>query len=231
MQAIAETLFHPTYLLTVSILGVQIIRRAEPGSGFGLFGAMALILGFGDAFHLLPRAYALWTTGMDANAAALGVGKLVTSITMTVFYVMLYEFWRGRYASSRSRALQAVVYALAVLRIGLSLMPQNQWLSANAPLAWGIYRNIPFAILGGITVVLFTRSAGREDPFRWMWLAITLSFAFYAPVVLLAGTYPIAGTLMIPKTIAYVWMVIMGHRAVTAEASRSPLPAQAQPAR
>ena len=30
----------------------------------------------------------------DANAAALGFGKFVTSITMTVFYLLLYYIWR-----------------------------------------------------------------------------------------------------------------------------------------
>ena len=37
---------------------------------------------------------------------------------------------------------------LAGLRVLLCMMPQNQWLSADAPLSWGIYRNIPFALLG-----------------------------------------------------------------------------------
>ena len=46
------------------------------------------------------------------------------------------------------------------LRIVLCMMPQNQWLSATiAPLAWGIYRNIPFALLGLLIIVLFYRSA------------------------------------------------------------------------
>ena len=40
-------------------------------------------------------------------------------------------------------------------------------------------------------------------------LAVTLSFAFYLPVVLLSGTYPPVGMLMIPKTLAYVWVVWM----------------------
>lgn len=43
-------------------------------------GIMAIILGAGDAFHLIPRAYALLTTGLEANAVALGIGKLITSI-------------------------------------------------------------------------------------------------------------------------------------------------------
>ena len=39
------------------------------------------------------------------------------------------------------------------------MMPQNQWLSAESPLAWGIYRNIPFALMGLLIIVLFYRSA------------------------------------------------------------------------
>ena len=39
------------------------------------------------------------------------------------------------------------------------MMPQNQWMSAASPLSWGIYRNIPFALLGLLIIVLFYRSA------------------------------------------------------------------------
>lgn len=46
-----------------------------------------------------------------------------------------------------------------LLRVVLCLMPQNLWTSAEAPLSWGIYRNIPFAILGAVIVILFYRSA------------------------------------------------------------------------
>ena len=43
-----------------------------------------LILGCGDAFHLVPRVLNYFS---DADyTAALGIGKLVTSITMTGFY-------------------------------------------------------------------------------------------------------------------------------------------------
>ena len=43
-----------------------------------------------------------------------------------------------------------------------------------------------------------------------MWLAIVLSFGFYIPVVLFADAIPLIGMLMIPKTLAYVWVVWMG---------------------
>lgn len=93
------------------------------------------------------------------------------------------------------------------------MMPQNQWLSADSPLSWGIYRNIPFALLGLLVILLFYRGArGHGDnAFRWMWLTIVLSFGFYIPVVLWADIIPLIGMLMIPKTCAYVWTVLIGY--------------------
>ena len=45
-----------------------------------------------------------------------------------------------------------------------------------------------------------------------MGLTIILSFAFYIPVVLFADAYPLIGMLMIPKTCAYVWTVLIGYQ-------------------
>ena len=41
-------------------------------------------------------------------------------------------------------------------------------------------------------------------------ITIVLSFGFYIPVVLWADTIPMIGMLMIPKTCAYVWTVLIG---------------------
>lgn len=219
MQAIAETLFDIVYLTTVITLGVCMIRGCKGNPQFRLFGIMAVVLGSGDSFHLVPRAVALCTTGLENYTAALGIGKLVTSVTMTIFYVLLYYVWRQRYHVQGKNLLTASVYGLAALRIILCLMPQNQWLSANPPLSWGIYRNVPFALLGLVIIVLFYRSARehQDAAFRWMWLTITLSFGFYIPVVLWADTIPLMGMLMIPKTCAYVWTVSIGYRAMKKE--------------
>ena len=181
---------------------------------------MAVTLGCGDAFHLVPRAVALCTTGLENYTAALGIGKLVTSITMTLFYVLLYYYvWRFRYQVTGRKGTTAAVWVLALARIALCLMPENAWTSTNPPLSWGIYRNIPFAILGLLIIVLFYRSAKErsDSAFHWMWLTIVLSFGFYIPVVLWADTIPMIGMLMIPKTCAYVWTVLIGYRAMKQE--------------
>lgn len=212
MQAIMETLFDVIYLFTVITVGIIMIKNSNRNKQYKLFGIMAVLLGCGDSFHLVPRAYALLTIGLEANAVALGFGKLITSITMTFFYLILYSIWRCRYEINGRNKLSAVIYILATARIILCCFPQNQWFVYNQPLDWGIYRNIPFAIMGIIMIVLFFVEAKKNDDhmFKYMWLAITLSFALYAPVVLFSNTLPIVGVLMIPKTMAYVWIVFMG---------------------
>ena len=108
------------------------------------------------------------------------------------------------------------MYSLASLRILLCMLPQNEWLSAKPPLLWGVIRNIPFALLGLLVIVLFAYKVKQtnDKPFRWMALTIVLSFAFYIPVVLWAEQIPAIGMLMIPKTCAYVWTIWIGYRAM-----------------
>ena len=219
MQAIVETLFDAVYLVSVVTIGIVMMVKGKKSRQFWLFGLMAVVLGLGDSFHLVPRALALCTTGLENFTAALGMGKFITSITMTVFYILLYYVWRIRYQVEGRKGLTVAVYVLSALRIGLCLMPQNQWLSAQAPLSWGIYRNIPFALLGLLIIVLFYQSAKekRDKTFRFMWLTIVLSFGFYIPVVLWADVIPMIGMLMIPKTCAYVWTVLIGYQAMKKE--------------
>lgn len=219
MQAIVETLFDAVYLILVITIGILMIRGSKGERQFRLFGWMAVVLGAGDSFHLVPRAFALCTTGLENYTVLLGIGKWITSVTMTIFYVLLYYVWRQRYKINGQRGLTAVVFGLAGVRIALCMMPQNRWLSAEAPLSWGIYRNIPFALLGILVIVLFYRSAREhgDKAFKWMWLTIVLSFGFYIPVVLWADVIPLIGMLMIPKTCAYVWTILIGYFAMKQE--------------
>lgn len=216
MQAIMETTFDVVYLITVVTLGIIMIMKNNGRKQYFLFGVMAVTLGVGDSFHLVPRAIALCTTGLENYTFALGIGKFITSITMTIFYILLYYVWRLRYKIEGKNGITLAIYLLSITRIILCLFPQNGWTSINAPLSWGIYRNIPFALLGILIIILFYQSAkeNNDKSFRFMWLTIVLSFAFYIPVVLFADTIPLVGMLMIPKTCAYVWTVLIGFNSM-----------------
>ena len=224
MRAVFESLFSVAYLVIVFMLGISILRRTKPRDGFvrpveareklglyRMFGVMALVLGGGDAFHLLPRILA--NIGLHIPAA-LGFGTLVTSITMTIFYLLLYYYIRQRYGVWGRGGLTLLVCVLAVIRVVLCLFPQNAWFSGDSPVSWGIYRNIPFVLMAAALVVFFfqTTRDRRDRAFRLLWLAVLLSFVFYIPVVLFAKDAPLVGMLMIPKTLMYLWIVWMGMK-------------------
>lgn len=214
MQAIMEPIFHVVYLTTVIILGLKMLIKSKENQYFKLFGLMSIILGVGDSFHLLPRIYALLTTGLENHAASLGFGKLITSITMTVFYLILYKIWKFRFDVKISKTLDIVMYVLAGLRIVLCLFPQNQWFVSNPPVSWGIYRNIPFTIMGIIIIyLLYSYGVKNKDKdYKNLGIAVLLSFLFYTPVVLWASENFFVGMLMIPKTLAYVWVILIGYK-------------------
>ena len=79
MQAIVETLFDAVYLTSVIAIGVTMIVKSRGNKEYWLFGIMAVVLGAGDAFHLVPRALALCTTGLENFIVPLGIGKFITS--------------------------------------------------------------------------------------------------------------------------------------------------------
>jgi hypothetical protein len=212
MRAIMESSFSIVYLVFAMVYGHRILKNSNKRE-FMIFGWLTIILGLGDAFHLVPRIWALNTTGTENFQAALGFGTLVTSITMTIFYVLLYHFWELRFHKN-NKSLKTVMYGLAVIRIALCLLPQNQWFVASTSNFWGIVRNTPFLIMGLITLICFFQTAKLDKAFRWMWLAILLSFGFYLPVVLWVHTNELFGVLMLPKTVAYMWIIMMGWNAL-----------------
>lgn len=166
----------------------------------------ARIQSYGEERHFFLKFFDGKAFAIMAVMMSGGIGLRVSGLAPERFIAVFYT------------GLGAALL-LAGLRVLLCMMPQNQWLSADAPLSWGIYRNIPFALLGLLIIVLFFRSAKehKDRAFRWMWLTIVLSFGFYIPVVLWADTIPLIGMLMIPKTCAYVWTVLIGYFAMKRE--------------
>lgn len=184
-----------------------------------LMGLSALILGLGDAFHLVPRVLNYFSS--RDMTAALGIGKLVTSVTMTVFYLLLYYVWLGFYGEAKSKGMTAFVWTLTAVRVALCLLPQNEWLKNSADATWGMIRNIPFVILGATVCLLFLRSREKGKVLKNLWIYILLSFTFYIPVTVGAGALPVLGMLMLPKTVCYILMIV-AFISATSERDRQP---------
>ena len=59
-------------------------------------------------------------------------------------------------------------------------------------------------------IVLFAMIGNKGGLGLWkMAIAIGLSFLFYLPVAFGSKKHPKIGILMIPKTLCYVWMIVM----------------------
>ena len=101
-----ESAFDILYLLTALTAGIWLLRRRN-NRAVWLMGWAVLILGAGDAFHLVPRVLNYFLSG--DFTAALGIGKLVTSVTMTVFYLLLYLLWLRVYGEKEDRRMTAAM--------------------------------------------------------------------------------------------------------------------------
>ncbi|MGI6238606.1 MAG: hypothetical protein ACOYI5_03150 [Christensenellales bacterium] len=197
----AEAVFDAIYLMSALALGIFLFATSQGGAR-ALAGAAAYVLVGGDAFHLLPRIF-------GGTRRALGAGKLAASVTMTVFYILLWHLGESLYAPGAKIATYAL-YALCALRIALCLFPNNRWFDEKPPVSWGILRNIPFAVIGAMVAIFYAQRA--TGALAAMPIAIALSFLFYLPVVLFAHKRPAVGMLMLPKSAAYIWMLALCAR-------------------
>ena len=216
MPQIGEAVFCIAYLVFDLIAAIVFLLNAGGSQVLNLFGVLTLVLGGGDAFHLVPRIIKAFRGDSPKVEWWSGLGLMVSSITMTVFYVLLFYVWKAIFPQvTYPELLPVLIWVSAVLRIVLCLFPQNNWLNQEGNPAWGIYRNLPFAVTGLCLVILFFLSGNTGGYGLWMMsVAIIISFACYFPVVLWAKKKPMVGMLMMPKTMAYIWMICMGLKLI-----------------
>lgn len=208
-MAIVETIFDLTYLFTVIFLGVRLLFEAKKEPV--LFGVMAVLLGLGDGFHLLPRVIShLDPRGFSAHIPALSYGRMVTSLTMTIFYVLFFYYYRSK-SGDRARWKLYSIHLLSLIRIVLVLLPNNNWGTTEESYTFALLRNLPFLIMG-LLLVFWSYQERSKDGLKYMAELIFFSFLFYIPVVLFSKTMPAIGALMMPKTLAYLLIVVVGYQ-------------------
>ena len=87
---IFEAIFEIAYLILVITSGIILLKKRRNDAEH-MMGNAVLFLGIGDAFHLIPRIVGYFA---KVNLSeALGIGTLITSITMTIFYVYVYYIY------------------------------------------------------------------------------------------------------------------------------------------
>ena len=202
---IGESVFCVGYLFFVFISGIIFFINSA-NIRFLIYGIMSAVLLTGDAFHLIPRVINNIKGDSEKVRWWMNLGLLISSITMTIFYLIMFYLWKYTNPSVRYiNLIPIVIWTTCILRIIICLLPQNKWFSGgNFKLS--ICRNLIFCITGYVSMLLFLIQG------LWfgqvMAICILLSFCFYMPVALFAKENPKLGLLMIPKTIMY--MIILG---------------------
>lgn len=220
MMALMESLFDIGYLGLIIFLGLRLLL--EEGFAVKRYAIMVLLLGIGDAFHLIPRIIShLSPDGFVKNVAMLSWGQFVTSITMTIFYVLFYHYYIY-ITKEEDKKTKLAIYTLAAIRIAIILLPQNAW-GTEGSYIFGIIRNIPFTIMGCILIYLCYKHR-KLDGLKNAAYYIAASFVFYLIVVLGADFIPALGAFMLPKTVAYVLLVFVGYRYFTNKSAISHSP-------
>ena len=219
-REVGELIFDAIYLVVIWIMVFRMYGRLHtlPEDRLPLARTLGLafaLLGLGDTAHVGFRIVAHLTGGVETNPQLLGVGKLATAITVTIFYVLLVRAWKLRY-NKHYGVLAYLLFISAAVRLSFMLLPGNEWAKAIAPFSFSMHRNIPLLIqgLGAAYLILSDSVRSQDSAFTWIGLMILVSYAFYTPVILYARTVPALSLLMIPKTIAYMVAAVVAYRSV-----------------
>ena len=131
---------------------------------------------------------------------------------MTVFYIILLYIWKLTFPTIKAPFIvEAMIYVSAIIRIIVCFLPQNDWCGDEGNLTLSIIRNAVFAVTGIGIIILYAMSGNTGNlHMTRMVAAIIISFGCYLPVTLLSKKKPKVGLLMIPKTCAYMWVIVMG---------------------
>lgn len=158
-------------------------------------------------------------------------GIVITSITVSCYYLFLGLYYRDKFTSGKNDALMWSIYALFAARILLHFNPNNIWMVSCLPdgtpnySAW--LRNTPLFLYGLLTVTLVgwhSRVSAKQESEainrkidNYMAIAmilVMLSFLFYGLDIFFSHLLPeiLIWLTYIFKTIAYVVpAIIMWH--------------------
>lgn len=207
-----EAVFDTCYLLFDLIAGILFFAFSHGSPLFLLYGVLTWTLCFGDAFHLVPRVLRVVKGSNEKIERQLGIGLQISSITMTIFYILLLYIWKQTfYEMTAPVMLEILIWVSAAVRIVVCMLPQNNWCGKEGNRKLSVIRNAVFAVTGICVIVLYVMSGNTYGyHMTRMAAAIVVSFGCYLPVTLLSKKMPKIGMLMIPKTCAYIWMIVMG---------------------
>lgn len=186
------------------------------------------LLAFGDMFHLGFRIYNYFaglSVGNSFYMISLGLGYIISGLTMTYFYIAIFHAWvfiyrKNHSTSNKIKIITVTLYVAFLFRVILTLLPYNHWFEGDGAVDFGfdfrLISSIPIYIIGIISVGLLFKDSlselrestgidyqlNRSNFIASIWYII--SFITYSITIFFVAIFPLTGLFMIPKTIAYL---------------------------
>ncbi len=198
-------LFSFPYLIYGFVVGILLLLKSpsspHPMASL-LFALSAFVLVIGDSFHLIPRSIPI------DNETWILKGNLVSSVTMSYFYLFL-SLMGSALTMKPVPALYLSMIVLLTWRTVVLFSGRNEWFSGEEPGSnWRFYRNLPFFAIGVLVVMFFLSSA--NPLLEKIAIAVIISFGCYVPVAIWSNRFRWLGFLMLPKTLAYIYILFTG---------------------
>ena len=211
----AEPYLFVAYLATLLAIGLWVWR--QEGRGARVLAAAVFVFLLGEAYRLIPHI--IWAIAPRAQQPdALGTARLVCYLTTAGFFLLL-ELYRqqrvGRAETAKGRRTENLMFVLFGVAAAVCFVRFNEWMSGESPWFWLLLRNFLLTVMGVLTICLWAKTAKNDLAFRHLPLALCLVILFYLPAVCLEPLVPEITVLMIPRTMAMIWvMVILSRSAV-----------------
>ena len=114
---VMEAIFDVVYLVLICLLPFYFVF-SKGNMLFVLYGILTLTLCGGDAFHLVPRIIRAAYGSNDKIKRQLGIGLQVSSITMTIFYIILMYVWKFTFPEFKIPVIiEVIIWISAIVRI------------------------------------------------------------------------------------------------------------------
>lgn len=214
LQKIIEPTVFIIYLSILIYLGYYILNNSIGNRYYKTIGNLCLLLGLADAVYLIPRMYAVLTTGIEDNLKSMGWGRMGNAVIITLLYAILYDAYNIRFNKKKNNPLDKTIYGLAIIRILISLLPGNQWFELLPSSTFAIARLIPLALLG-ILLALITYIHGKKFDDRnyiFIGVLVLLSIFFLEPRAFLPEDTNWIPIFAILRTIVFLTIILIEYK-------------------
>lgn len=208
-----EPVLHILYLMPILIMGGYLIRNSVGSGVYKAFGSFALTLALADGIYLLPRMYALLTTGIEENLNIIGWGRMGHAILVTILFLMFYDIYTSRYSKNKNPKFNKTLFTLGIIRIIISILPGNDYFVLDPSPFFALLRFIPLAIMGLLLIIaIYYHSKKYKDRnFKIIMVAAVIALVFTEPRM-----YGIEGAAVLVQTvfrsISLVAIVAIGYK-------------------